>query len=136
MSPLPQHQAALLASIWHGLQASVHRAGLQTGRDGRPGPVVTSLQAADRRIVVRIPVGTRDFSLSSKTYRSAVGHTQCVPGLLPRVDDDQSRLSCAEVKNEWSYTSPPLHAFMACAHIKFNAAFCLADRTRHVHSPG
>ena len=95
--------------------------------------VLTWLQASDRRIVVRIPVGTRDFSLSisSKTHRSAVGHTQRVQRLFPMGDDDHSRLSCAEVKNEWSYTSPPLHA-----HTLINVTFCLADSTQHVHSPG
>jgi hypothetical protein len=70
----------------------------------------------DRRVVVRFPGGTREL-LFSETSRAALWPTQ--PGLqwvssvsFPRVkrpgcEDDRSRPSSGEYKNEWSYTSTP-----------------------------
>ena len=135
MSPLP-HQAALLALLRHGLHTSVQRAGLQTGRDGRPGPVLTLLQTADRRIVAQIPVGTRDFSLSPPKRTGRLWGTPSVyrgsfPGSM------MTTHVCHVQRLRMSGAIPLLpYTPSWLAHTLINAALCLADRTQHVHSSG
>jgi len=69
---------------------------------------------------VQIRVGTRDFSLvrsvqnssgASLTSRSK-GNRWLFAGI--KHDSDHAPPSRVEVKNEWSYTSAPPYAFMAC----------------------
>jgi hypothetical protein len=74
----------------------------------------------DRGVGVRVPVGSRIFSTSS---RPALGPTQpaiqWVPGALsPGIkrqerETDYSSPTSAEVKKIWIYASTPPYAFMA-----------------------
>jgi len=67
---------------------------------------------------VRIPIGTRDFFLNPKRSN----RLWAPPSLLfsgyychfigikwPGRDVNHSPTSCAEIKNEWSYTSTPIY---------------------------
>jgi hypothetical protein len=84
--------------------------------------VATRLQAWP--FGVRIPVGVRDFSLLHNFQTGSgvypVFHSM-VPGFFPGGKAAEARsyvpLSNAEavVKNEWSYTSTPLYAFVTWA---------------------
>jgi hypothetical protein len=75
-----------------------------------------------------VPVGTRNFSPHHGIHKPALWPTQppiqWVPGFLSlgikwsRHEADHSPPSSAEVKNEWSYTSSPQYAFMACCSVK------------------
>jgi hypothetical protein len=88
-------------------------------RDGVFG-IATGYGLDDRGIGVRVPVGSRIFSTSS---RPAVGPTkpliQWVPGALSAGvkrqgrEADHSPPPSAEVKKMWIYTSTPPYAFMA-----------------------
>jgi hypothetical protein len=72
---------------------------------------------------IQISAGARDFSFS-KTSRPALGLSQPPVQLVSGVlivgvkqlgyEVDHSPPSSAEVKNEWSCTSVPPYAFMAC----------------------
>jgi hypothetical protein len=69
-----------------------------------------------------------EFFFFTTASRQALGPTQppiqWVPGVislaikLPGREADQSPPSSAEVKNAWSYTSTPQHAFMAWCSVK------------------
>jgi hypothetical protein len=82
--------------------------------------IATSYELDDRRVGVRVPVGPRIFSTSSKpALRSTQPPIQWVPGaLLPGVkrqgrDADHSPPASAQVKKMWIYISTPPYAFMA-----------------------
>jgi hypothetical protein len=82
--------------------------------------IATGYGLGDRGVGVRVPVGSRIFSTSS---RPALGSTQppiqWVPGALslgikrPGREADHSPPASAEVKKIWIYTSTPPYAFIA-----------------------
>ena len=81
------------------------------------------------------PTGYEIF-LFSKRPMPSLGSTkpsiQWVPGFFPGAkrpgsDGNPSTPSCAEIKNEWSHTSIPSYAFMAC-----NVKEVLTALYRHV----
>jgi hypothetical protein len=82
--------------------------------------IATAYGLDDRRVAVRVLIGSRIFSISS---RQALGPTQppiqWVPGVLsPGVkrqgrEAHHSPPASAEVKKMWIYTSTPPYAFMA-----------------------
>jgi hypothetical protein len=82
--------------------------------------IATAYGLDDRGVEVRVMVGSRIFSTSSKP---ALGPTkppiQCLPGALspgvkqPGCEANHSHPTSAEVKKTWIYTSIPAYVFMA-----------------------
>jgi hypothetical protein len=82
--------------------------------------IVTGDELDDRGVGVRVPVGSRIFSKSSRlALRSTQPPVQWVPGALspgvkrPGREADHSPPTSAEVKKTWIYTSTPPYAFTA-----------------------
>jgi hypothetical protein len=94
------------ACVLDGISLEVYKIPMERG--GRVSSVGVVAKAG--RSGVRFPGGTRDVMFST-THRPAPGtiqpHIKWVPGVnrLGRGTDD-SPPSSAEVRNEWSYTSP------------------------------
>jgi hypothetical protein len=82
--------------------------------------IATGYGLDDRGVGVRVPVGSRIFSKSSRpTLGSMQPPIQWVPRALspglkrPEREADHSTPASAEVKKMWIYTSTPPYAFMA-----------------------
>jgi hypothetical protein len=91
---------------------------LQGFRDSVVG-IATGYGLGDREVGVRVPVGSRIFSKSSRpALRSTQPHIQWVPGALsaglkrPGREADHSPPTSAEVMKMWIYTSAPPYVFM------------------------
>jgi hypothetical protein len=80
--------------------------------------IATSYRLDNRGVGVRVPVGSRIFSTSS---RPVLGSIQWVPGALslgvkrPGREADHLPPASAEVKKMWIYTSTPPYAFRRTA---------------------
>jgi hypothetical protein len=91
-------------------------------RDSSVG-IATSCRLDDRRVGVRVPVGSRIFSSSDRPDRlwgpPNLLPIQCVPRALspgvkrPGREVDHSPPTSAVVRKMWIYTSTPPYAFMA-----------------------
>jgi hypothetical protein len=88
-------------------------------RDSAVG-IETGYGLDDRGIGVQVPVGSRIFSMSSKTtLRPTQPPIQWVPGALfpgvkrPGREADYSHPTNSEVKKTWLYTSNPPYALMS-----------------------
>jgi hypothetical protein len=101
--------------------------------------VVIRLRVEDLGVVVCFSAGTRDISFF-KTSRPALGPTQfpfqwvpveLPPGLKELDVKPTTHLhpTCAEGKNEWSYTSLPSYALMLCKGINVPFLFRLIARS-------
>jgi hypothetical protein len=77
--------------------------------------IVTGYGLDDRGVGVRVPVGSRIFSTSSRpTLGSTQPPIQWVSGVKrPGREADHSPPASAEVKKMWIYISTPPYAFMA-----------------------
>jgi hypothetical protein len=82
--------------------------------------IATGYRLDDRGVGVRVPVGSRIFSTSSRlAMRFTQPPIQWVPGVIspgvkrPGREADYSPPASAEVKKMWIYTSTPPYAFMA-----------------------
>jgi hypothetical protein len=102
---------------------------LLKSRDSEVG-IATSYGLEDRGFGVRVPVGSRIFSTSS---RPALGPLiQWVPGALspgvkqPGREADHSSATRAEVKKTWIYRSTPPYTFTVSKAITLPYIFFLA----------
>jgi hypothetical protein len=77
--------------------------------------IATDYGLGDRGVGIRVPVGSRIFSTSSRpAMRPTQPPIQWVPGLKgPGHEADHSFPTIAEVKETWIYTTTPPYAFMA-----------------------
>jgi hypothetical protein len=101
------------------LSATAYSVYSQLIRDSVVG-IATGYGLDDRGVGVRVPVGSRIFSTSS---RPALGPAhlpiQLLPGFLsprvkrPGLEADHSPPTSVEVKKMWIYTSTPPYAFLA-----------------------
>jgi len=64
---------------------------------------------------VRLPVGARDFTFLRSDWTGSGAIQHCFCGVRsPGCEADSWPFSTAKVKNEWSYTSSPPYAIVAC----------------------
>jgi hypothetical protein len=80
--------------------------------------IATGYRLDDRGVGVRVPVGSRIFSMSSRPALGSTQHPiQWLPVVLwvkrPGHEADHTTPTSAEVKKMWIYTSAPPYALMA-----------------------
>jgi hypothetical protein len=81
--------------------------------------IATNYGLDDRGVGIRVPVGSRIFSTSSRPALGSAQPIQWVPGALslgvkrPGREADHSSPASEEVKKMWIYTSIPPYVFMA-----------------------
>jgi hypothetical protein len=100
---------------------------------------------ANGLIPYRLPAGEINWSLLWTFETGHLEHSSLLfdrqQRIFPRgktgkrYEDDHSTPSCSKVKNWWSYTSTPTHAFMACTGTTFLALFPLySDHLSNINS--